>query len=287
MFSVHFVKYGVKKMKQKQNFENHTYAYVRNSTVKQIHDAQISAIEDYTKKNGITITKWFKEIGSGTKKNRPALLEMLEVLRRGDRVIVWRFDRISRSAQQLISIGEQFKEKGVHFVSINNNVDTSTKEGMLFYTILAGFAEYEAMLIRERVEEGLLASKKKGIVGGRPRIEEEQINTAIQMHNSNKYTFKEIKTHTGVSKSTIYRRMKEIKAEDFENQFEMMLKIIEDKEALVSKLKKLIVEMQTELAIPLSGEDRIKKFIKEAKKAWMVYEQVTNKVEELENEVEG
>ncbi|PGP18628.1 hypothetical protein COA01_23075 [Bacillus cereus] len=269
----------------KQKFENHIYSYIRTSTVHQIHESQISAINDYVERNNLKITEWFEDTGSGRNKNRPGLQAMLSKLRSGDTVIVWRFDRISRSTQQLIAIAEHFEEKGIKFISINNNVDTSTKEGMLFYTIMAGYAQYEAQLIKERVEEGLLASRKKGIVGGRPRIDDEQIDKAIKMHTSNKYTFKEIKEATGVSKSTIYRRMKEMKAEEFENQFQMMLQIIDDSELLVSKLKKLMTEMEIELAIPTSGDERIEKFIKEAKKAWMVHEQISEKVEELENEL--
>lgn len=272
-------------MKQKQEFENHVYAYCRISTVKQIQESQVSAITDYAERNNIEITEWFEDTGSGRNKNRPSLQKMLAKLRRGDTIIVWRFDRISRSAQQLISIAEQFQEKGVNFISINNNIDTSTKEGMLFYTILAGFAQYEAQLIQERVEEGLLASRKKGVVGGRPRINDEKVDKAIKMHISNKYTFREIKDETGVSKSTIYRRTKEMKAEEFENQFKMMLEIIDDGEVLLPKLKKLMTEMEIELAIPLSGPERIKKFIKESKKAWEVHEQISEKVEELANEL--
>lgn len=270
---------------KKKDFENHVYAYVRVSTVKQIQDSQISAINDYVEKKGIKIERWYSDVGTGKDKKRPQLQEMLKVLRAGDTVIVWRFDRISRSAQQLITIGEKLEEKGVIFVSINNDLDTSTKEGKLFYTILAGFAEYEAAIIQERVQEGLLASRKKGIVGGRPRKNEEEINKAIKMYNSNKYTFAEIKNETGVSKSTIYRRVKENKAEEYKNQHAMMVDIIDDEEKLLDKLNKLKSEMEVDLAIPLSGEARIEKFIKEAKSAWLVYQNIVEDIDRLEDAV--
>lgn len=274
-------------MKKKPKFENHTYVYIRVSNVKQIQDMQISAINDYIEKNNIKVEKWFEETDSGLNRERTQLLAMLDKLRAGDTVIVWRFDRISRSSQQLITIAEKFIEKGVHFISINNNVDTTTKEGKLFYVVMAGFAEYEAAIIQERVQEGLLASRKKGIVGGRPRLDSEKMEKALKMYKTEKYTLAEICKETTVSKTTLYRRIKEIKTEEFANQYEMYLEIIDDKEKLLAKLTEFKSEMEIELAIPpLTVPKKINRFIKEAKKAYMLYNNLLEKIEELEDELD-
>ncbi|MGO4185336.1 recombinase family protein [Paenibacillus sp. TAF43_2] len=190
---------------------SHTYAYLRISTDKQLHHSQMNAIENYAKEKGIVINEYFIETMSGRKKDRPELTRMLDKLRAGDTVVVWRFDRISRSAQQLIEIAETFKTKNVNFISINNSVDTRTKEGKLFYTIMAGFAEYEAMLTRERVEEGLAAARVLGRIGGRPKIEDKNrvsLERAIWMYEQDKYTFNQIHEETGISKTTLYRYLR-------------------------------------------------------------------------------
>lgn len=273
-------------MKKNVKFENHTYVYIRVSTVKQIQDMQLSAINDYIEKNNIKVEKWFQETESGSVRSRKQLLAMLDKLRAGDTVIVWRFDRISRSAQQLISIAEHLVEKQVNFVSINNNVDTTTNEGKLFYTILAGYAEYEAAIIRERVQEGLLAGRKKGNFGGRPRIDNEKMEKALKMHKTGKYTLAEICKESGVSKTTLYRRIKEIKTEEYTKQYEMYLDIIDDKEKLLDKLKEFKTEIEIELAIPpITDKEKTQKFIKDAKKSFVLHNNLIEKIEELDEEI--
>jgi DNA invertase Pin-like site-specific DNA recombinase len=268
----------------KKDYEKHTYVYVRTSTVKQLQDSQINAIENYVKEKNIKIDQWFKDVGSGKKTNRAELMKMIEKLRRGDTVIVWRFDRLSRSSQQLITIANEFKDKGVKFISINNNLDTSTKEGMLFYTIMSGFAEYEAELIRERVEEGLLAARKNpDKIFGRPRKNEKQVQEAVDLYHLDKYTFEEIKERTGVSKTTIYRRLREIKARDFNTKFEAIVDIVDDEMMLKKKLESLKKEIEIDFNPPSVDADEdspeVQSFMKSNYATWIVYNKVVGTIE--------
>lgn len=104
---------------------------------------------------------------------RPELERMLEEVRRGrvDVVAVWRFDRFARSSQALLGALEEFRLRGVDFVSHQESVDTSTPAGKLLFTMIAGMAEFERALIQERVRAGVAKAKRDGVHCGRPRKE--------------------------------------------------------------------------------------------------------------------
>ena len=86
-----------------------------------------------------------------------------------DCVIVWRFDRFSRSLRQLVNALEEFRALGIDFVSLREGVDTSTPNGRLVFGIFASIAEFERELIRDRVRSGLAAARARGQTLGRPR----------------------------------------------------------------------------------------------------------------------
>lgn len=84
----------------------------------------------------------FEEKESGKRKNRPQLDELLKVLRKGDTVVVYKLDRISRSTKHLIELMEYFEAKGIHFVSIQDRIDTTTAMGRFFFRMLASIMDY-------------------------------------------------------------------------------------------------------------------------------------------------
>ena len=102
---------------------------------------------------------------------RPELERMLADVRRGrlDVVAVWRFDRFARSTVGLLSALEDFRVRGVDFVSHQEAVDTSTPAGKLLFTMIAGMAEFEKALIQERVRAGVAKARRDGKHCGRPR----------------------------------------------------------------------------------------------------------------------
>lgn len=84
-------------------------------------------------------------------------------------VIVWKLDRLGRSLRHLVDLMEMFKTKGVEFISLNDNIDTTTIQGRLIFNLFASFAEFERELIRERTMAGLKHAKENGRIGGRKK----------------------------------------------------------------------------------------------------------------------
>src|SRR4051812_12847633 len=118
--------------------------YARVSTNDQNLDLQINELQ----KAGCE--KIYQEKVSGKLKDRPELESMMNQLRSGDQVIVWKLDRIGRSLKNLIEIVEHLKERSVDFICLHNNIDTSTSTGRLTFNLFAALAEYERELIVER-----------------------------------------------------------------------------------------------------------------------------------------
>ena len=87
-------------------------------------------------------------------------------------------------------------------------LDTSTAHGQLIFTIMAGLAQFEADLTRERVRSGLASARARGRIGGRPKVNQNAINKAIILYDSQNFSLKQIEEMTGVSKATIYRYLK-------------------------------------------------------------------------------
>lgn len=110
---------------------------------------------------------------SGSKEHRPALDRLLSDCRkwRVDAVVVYRDDRFPRSLRQLVNALDEFRPLGIDFVSLHEGVDTSTPNGRLVFGIFASIAEFESVLIRDRVRSGLALAKSRGRRLGRPRVE--------------------------------------------------------------------------------------------------------------------
>ena len=105
---------------------------------------------------------------SGAEHDRDGLNELLKLARKGDTVIVWRLDRLARSLPHLIELSNEFATRGIQFVSLTENLDTTTPTGKLLYQIIGAIAEFERNLIRERTTAGLDAARAQGKLGGRP-----------------------------------------------------------------------------------------------------------------------
>lgn len=183
--------------------------YARVSTRDQNLELQIDALK---KENCEQI---FSEKQSAVKE-RPELEKMISMLRKGDVVIIWKLDRLGRSLKHLIDLVAMFREKGVEFVSINDNIDTTTIHGRLIFNIFASFAEFERELIRERTRAGLAAAREKGRIGGRkPGLSKSAINKAhAALHFSKQdMPVREILEQLDISKSTYYRYLEYAKSD--------------------------------------------------------------------------
>ncbi|MCB5200509.1 recombinase family protein [Loktanella sp. TSTF-M6] len=148
--------------------------YARVSTEDQHLDGQIFALES------VGTGRVFAEKISGTKKTRPELSKMIDQLRAGDVVVVTKYDRLSRSLQDLLTIVEAIREKGAGFRSLAEDIDTTTSAGRLVFHVFASIAQFERERIAERTKEGLAAARKRGRIGGRPPALSQERRAEVQ-----------------------------------------------------------------------------------------------------------
>lgn len=180
--------------------------YARVSTIDQNLDGQLNALQ--TAGCGLI----FQEKVSGTAKERPELQRMLEQLRPGDEVVVWKLDRLGRDLAHLIHLVEGFAKKFVTFTSLHEKIDTSSPAGKLTFHIFCSLAEFERAIIRERTMAGLAAAKLKGKTGGKPKgLSEEARQTArlVESLHRDGYAIKMIAQKLNLSRTTVYKYLGE------------------------------------------------------------------------------
>lgn len=148
----------------------------------------------------------YEEKESGGKADRPELLQLCEVLRTGDTVVVWRLDRLGRSLKHLIETVEKFEALGVGFQSVTEAIDTTTSGNKLVFHIFAALAEFERTLIRERTRAGLKAARARGRQGGRPvLLGEDKRRMAQALRDDPNQNVETICKTLGIARTTFYR----------------------------------------------------------------------------------
>ena len=174
--------------------------YARCSTLDQNLDWQIDAL---TKEGCDRI---FQEKFTGTRKDRPELLRMMDMLREGDTVIICELTRLSRSVKDLFDLVEQVEKAGANIKSLKEPwLDTTTPQGRLLFTIFSGVSQFERELIRERTMEGLTSARARGRMGGRPGKDKKIVEQALTLYDSKAYSVDEISKTTGISRATLYK----------------------------------------------------------------------------------
>jgi DNA invertase Pin-like site-specific DNA recombinase len=177
--------------------------YARISTQEQTLNLQ----QDTLTKAGCN--KIFTDTASGAKTERKGLEEALSYVRKGDTLVVWRLDRLGRSLPHLIATMTDLEERGIGFKSLTENIDTTTSGGKLIFHIFGALAEFERNLIRERTQAGLIAARKRGRIGGRPKaLTPRQIRIAQSLYDDPKNSIQEICRTLKISKVTLYRYIK-------------------------------------------------------------------------------
>jgi DNA invertase Pin-like site-specific DNA recombinase len=179
------------------------YGYARVSTVDQNLDRQKDALCAYG------VDRLFCEKISGAKKSRPELDRMLSLLERGDSVVIESLSRLGRSVKNLSELMEMFNEKGIRLISLKESIDTTSATGRLLFTIISSLAAFERETLIERTNEGLAAARARGKLGGRPKTDATALKKAIALYRTGQYSLADIQTMTGVSKSTLYRALKQ------------------------------------------------------------------------------
>lgn len=190
--------------------------YVRVSTDSQDHRSQEPDLEKWLTAYGEgQEVVWYRETFTGKTMNRPVMRELEQDIQQGgiSKLVVWRLDRLGRTAGQTLRFLDELETQGVTFVSVKDGVDASTATGRLLRTILAGFAEYEREVISERVRAGIAKAKASGKrwggrkAGQRPRLTPKTLDS-IKALLSYGVSKTDVAKELRLDRSTVYAAVK-------------------------------------------------------------------------------
>ena len=172
--------------------------YARVST----HDQHPDAQRDRLMEAGAL--RVFTDIISGKRFDRPALAELIDHARPGDRLCIIRLDRLGRSLRELLETVDDLKARGIHLLSLEERLDTSSAAGELVFHVFGAIAHFERRLISERTRDGIAAARKRGRTPGRPPLDPDTVSAAqklIEAGLSPARTAKQL----GIGRATAYR----------------------------------------------------------------------------------
>jgi DNA invertase Pin-like site-specific DNA recombinase len=194
---------------------NMKIGYVRVSTDDQSTDLQLDALNQYG------CEKLYTDKASGKSIIRPQFEIMLDALRPDDVLVVWRLDRLGRSLKDLIELMESFKKQDIQFVSLQENIDTTSPMGELVFHLFASIAQFERQLISERTKAGLQAARARGRKGGRkPIFTKKQAQLAHSMLADPSVTKVDVAQHFKVSRPTLDKALKQYSSDSQASLFE-------------------------------------------------------------------
>lgn len=172
------------------------------STQEQRPDRQIEGLRDQC-------DHFYLETLSAVSPRRPVYETVIERLEPGDTLVVWDLDRAFRSVLDAVTQAERLRQKGVEFQIANLQIDTATPAGMLVYTVLSAFAEFERRLLVQRTKEGLAAARRRGARLGRPpKLDAAQLDQARERLLSEDSTTASIAKEFGVAPWTLTRSLR-------------------------------------------------------------------------------
>ena len=178
---------------------NKTFGYARVSTVDQNPASQ----EDALRRGGAD--EVFVDFFTGTKASRPELDKVLTQLRSGDSLMITRLDRLGRSTKDLLELVTKLEDLGVILIVLEQQINTASAEGRLFFTMIAAFAQFEREIMRARTIDGLAAARSRGRSGGRKSaLSNSQTEIAKSLVSAGQ-TISQVAKDLGVSRPTIYR----------------------------------------------------------------------------------
>jgi DNA invertase Pin-like site-specific DNA recombinase len=191
---------------RKENSQAAIYARVSTSNTGQSPEMQLRELREFCERRGWSVSAEYVDVGiSGSKEDRVELNRLMADAhrRRFDTVVVWKFDRFARSVAHLLRALETFKALGIDFVSLSEQMDTSTPTGKMVFNVLGAVAELERSLIAERVRAGIRNARAKGKTLGRPRVAVDA--SRIASLRSHGHSWGTIRRETGVAKGTAQR----------------------------------------------------------------------------------
>ena len=187
------------------------YGYARVSTKDQNLATQLDQLQSFG------VNEIISEKISGIVAKKTKLDALLQNLMGKDTLVVTRMDRLGRNTLQLLQLVEELQERDIDLVVLNMGIDTRTPTGKFFLTIMAGFAELDRTMIKEKQRAGIQLAKKKGLYRGRPTKYTSThlgVKHAFELRETTNKTVKEISEITGVSEATLYRRLREKKGNE-------------------------------------------------------------------------
>jgi DNA invertase Pin-like site-specific DNA recombinase len=173
---------------------------MRVSTADQKLDLQNDGLRAYADRAGLTITHEYCDVAvSGRKQGRPQLDQLMAAARNYDidTVLVWKFDRFARSTKHLLTALEEFNHLGIRFISVQDQIDTSSPMGKAMFTLIGAMAELESALISERVQAGMKAARSRGKTLGRPRTSQWLLAKIEQLAQSTDLSVRQIHVEIG------------------------------------------------------------------------------------------
>ncbi len=152
------------------------------------------------------VERVFDEAASGGRWDRPALHRLLDQLRPGDVVVIWKLDRLSQSLKDLLAILERVDAAGAGFRSLTEAVDTTAPAGRMLMQMLGAFAEFERAMVKERTSAGLAAARAEGRIGGRrPKLTPAQRADVVENVLAGRRTAAQMARLYAVSAPTVSR----------------------------------------------------------------------------------
>ncbi|WP_409289639.1 recombinase family protein [Peribacillus sp. SCS-37] len=185
---------------------NKLVGYARVSSPGQDLTLQLEKLQGYG------CERIFQEKQSGFKSDREQLAAALDYLREGDKLVVYKIDRLARSTFDLHKIARELSNRGIGLVFIKEQIDFTTPAGKLMFTMIGAIAEFERDLIKERTSEGREKAKAQGKHMGRKGKEEKMIKKALLMYQqreTNGLSVNDIVKATGIPRSTLYAKARE------------------------------------------------------------------------------
>ena len=174
-------------------------AYIRVSSTGQSLEVQRQLMDEFG------VDKVFAEKVSGTTQNRPRLQECLQYVREGDTLVITKLDRLARSVSHLHQIVDDLTSRGVGFKVLQQNIDTTTKEGRLMFSVLGALAQFENELRKESCEEGRLAAVSRGVRFGAPKkLTDDQV-VEMRQKRENGVLIKDLMSEYRLSRASVYR----------------------------------------------------------------------------------
>ena len=188
------------------------YARVSTSDKGQDPETQLLVLREYAARRGFVPAGEYVDYASGTRDNRPQYQALLTAARKRqvDVVLVWRYDRFARSTQALVQALHEFHRLGVDFISHQENIDTTTPQGELIFTVMASLAQFERALISERVKAGMARAKAQGKRISRAPLAEE-LQAQIMALAAEGLSIHQIGKQLGLGYGTAWKYIRRVK----------------------------------------------------------------------------